>query len=150
MEFNKPWPWIRIVMALTGVGLMLATVPIFFPAEFMATCHRWLGLGDFPNQPITLYLARSTSLLYAIHGFILTYVAWHFSRNQRFAPVLGWLHVVTGAMLLGIDWSSGMPAYWTFLEGPGVAAMGLVMVWLANRHLGLNNLYGESDDARSS
>lgn len=122
---------VRILLGLIGIGLMVATLPIFFPAWLMADCHRWLGLGEFPNQPITLYLARSTSLLYAIHGFVMTYVAVTFQRNWHWAPVLGWIHLVAGLMMLGIDSAAPMPLYWIVGEGPGVAAMGAVLIWLS-------------------
>jgi len=63
---------------VVGVGLLLATVAVFLPVSQMAIMHRWLGLGEFPDAPITIYLARSTSLLYAMHGAVMFYVAWHF------------------------------------------------------------------------
>ena len=74
---------------------MSAIVPVFFPVALMATLHQWLGvggeLGEFPNAPITIYLARSTSLLYAMHGAVMFYVAWQFDRCQLLVPLLGCL-----------------------------------------------------------
>lgn len=124
---------LRATLGIIGVGLLLATFAIFLPVSMMAMTHRWLGLGEFPDASITIYLARSTSLLYAIHGFVLTYVAWHFDRYGSMAEVLGWIHVVCGAFMFGIDWNANMPLYWWIGEGPGVAAMGIVVVYLARR-----------------
>lgn len=123
---------LRSLLFITGLGLMVATIPIFFPANLMAYFHQLLGLGEFPDRPITLYLARSTSLLYAVHGFVMTYTAWNFTKMRPLVPVLGWLHVIVGLTMFGIDWTSGMPLYWTVGEGPGVAAMGAIIVWLSN------------------
>ena len=65
----------RGLIGVVGVGLMSAIIPVFFPVDLMATLHQWLGvwgeLGDFPDAPITIYLARSTSLLYALHGAVM-------------------------------------------------------------------------------
>ena len=112
---------------------MLATLAVFLPVELMATCHQWLGLGDFPDAPITIYLARSTSLLYAMHGVIMFYVAWHFDRCQLLVPLLGWLHVVLGVAMIGVDLKAGMPLYWTALEGLPIALTGGAILWLNGR-----------------
>ena len=116
---------------------MSAIVPVFFPVALMATLHQWLGvggeLGDFPNAPITIYLARSTSLLYAIHGAVMFYVALHFDRCQLLVPLLGWLHVVLGTCMIGVDLNAGMPYYWTAGEGLPIALTGGAILWLFGR-----------------
>jgi len=118
---------------VVGVGLLMAIVPVFFPVSLMATLHQWLGLGDFPDAPITIYLARSTSLLYAMHGAVMLYVAWHFDRCQTLVPLLGLLHVVLGATMLGVDLNAGMPLYWVAGEGLPIALTGGVILWLYSR-----------------
>ncbi len=112
---------------------MLATVAVFLPVSQMAIIHRWLGLGDFPDAPITIYLARSTSLLYALHGVVMFYVAWHFDRCQMLVPLLGFLHVVLGIAMLGVDLNAGMPLYWTAGEGLPIALTGGAILWLNRR-----------------
>jgi len=96
----------------------------------MASIHQWLGLGEFPDSPITVYLARSTSLLYAIHGALLVVVSFDLERYWPLAPVFGWLHVVIGLTMLGIDLTTPMPLYWIVGEGVPVALAGLLIVWL--------------------
>lgn len=118
------------LLGITGIGLLLATAPLFFPESLMASIHGYLGLGEFPSAPITLYLARSTSLLYAVHGVIILVTAIHINDLRRMVPILAGLHVVIGSCMLGIDLSSQMPMYWTVSEGPGVACMGILMYWL--------------------
>lgn len=128
--------WLRLLLAIIGIGLMLATVPIFFPASLMASIHGWLGLGEFPESPITMYLARSTSLLYAIHGSLMLFVSFDIKRYWPMVHLFGWLHVVIGLFMLGIDLVSPMPWYWTASEGVPIALAGLLIVWLwrsANR-----------------
>ena len=118
---------------MVGVGLILATVAVFFPVSLMATFHQWLGLGDFPEAPITIYLARSTSLLYAMHGAVMFYVALNWDRCEALVPLLGWLHVVLGMTMIGVDVNAGMPLYWTAGEGLPIALTGGAILWLYRR-----------------
>lgn len=122
--------WLRLLLAVIGCGLLVATIPIFFPVGWMAAIHRWLGLGEFPEAPITVYLARSTSLLYAIHGGLMLFVSFDLRRYWPLVPVFGWLHVAIGLVMLGIDLTTPMPWYWTSVEGVPIAIAGLVIVGL--------------------
>ena len=123
----------RALIGVVGVGLMLATIAVFLPVALMATLHQWLGLGDFPDAPITIYLARSTSLLYAMHGAVMFFVAWDFERCEPLVPLLGWLHVVLGIAMIGVDLNAGMPLYWTAGEGLPIALTGGAILWLNDR-----------------
>jgi len=125
-----PARWLRWILLITGCGLVVATIPLFFPVAVVASIHQWLGLGEFPDSPITVYLARSTSLLYAIHGALLVVVSFDLERYWPLAPVFGWLHVVIGLTMLGIDLTTPMPLYWIVGEGVPVALAGLLIVWL--------------------
>ena len=118
------------LLRITGCGLMIAALAVFLPAQTMADMHKWLGLGEFPDFPITLYLARSTSLLYAVHGLLMFYVSLDLKRYWPLVAVFGWLHVVLGLTMLGIDLTAGMPGYWTAGEGIPIALLGGVIVYL--------------------
>ena len=110
--------------------MLLAFPAMLLPAEWMAASHEWLGLGEFPRAPIVDYLARSTSGLYGFHGLLLLIVA---GDPQRYRPVVWYLaamNVAFGAMLLAVDLHAGMPRLWTYLEGPGVAALGVILAAL--------------------
>jgi hypothetical protein len=130
MTTNPSKKWLRILLAIIGCGLMVATVPVFFPVSLMAMIHGWLGLGQFPDAPITIYLARSTSLMYAIHGSLMLIVSFDLDRYWPLVPTFGWLHVVIGLTMFGIDLTTPMPWYWTAGEGIPVAIAGLVVVGL--------------------
>lgn len=132
-ELNWAGKFCRGLMGVVGVGLLSATIAAFFPVSLMATCHQWLGLGVFPDAPITIYLARSASLLYALHGAVMVHVAWHFRRCQPMVPLIGWLHVVLGISMLAVDVNAGMPGYWTAGEGAPIALTGACILWLFHR-----------------
>lgn len=118
------------LLFLTGVILLLAFVAVLITPSAMAAGHQWLGLGDFPNRPITIYLARSTSLLYGVHGVLMVYTALTMKQHWRFALLFGALHVVIGLTMLFTDITSGMPLYWIIGEGVPIASVGVVMIVL--------------------
>ena len=122
--------WLRWLLLAIGIMLMLAFLAIFFPVSLMAWCHEKLGLGPFPDQPIVIYLARSTSLMYAVHGFLTFLVALNYDRYFDLVPVFGWLHFGMGLVMLGTDLNAGMPLLWTAAEGGPIAAAGLLIVWM--------------------
>lgn len=119
------------LLRLGGATLLLATLFIAMPTAWMASNHRWLGLGEFPASPIVEYLTRSISGMYALHGGVLLVAS---VDVRRFAPLVIYLavaNVVFGGVMLAIDLHAGMPAWWTFGEGPPLAATGIVMLLLA-------------------
>lgn len=120
-------------MGLIGCGLMVATLAVFLPRSTMAMVHRWLGLGEFPDGPITIYLARSTSLLYAIHGGLMLFVSLDIKRYWPLVSVFGWLHVAIGIAMFWIDWTAPMPIYWIAGEGIPIALAGLLILWCWRR-----------------
>lgn len=128
---SNPFSILRILLGIIGAGLVVAAGAVFLPVEWMAAAHQWLGLGEFPDGPITVYLARSTSLLYAVHGFLMLYTAIHLRQYLGLAKVFGYLHVVMGLTMLGIDLTTPMPLYWTAIEGIPISLAGAALVWLA-------------------
>ena len=125
--------WLQRILVVLGIGLLVAIIPVFFPVSTMATIHGWLGLGEFPDNPITIYLARSTSALYAIHGAIILLTGIKINELELLVPILGWIHVVIGIVMLGIDLTTPMPWYWTAVEGVPISLGGVLVLWLWKR-----------------
>ena len=118
------------ILRIGGVMTMLAFPTALLPASTMAEVHAWLGLGSFPDQPITDYMARSLSLMYGFHGVLLLVIS---TDVRRYRKLLGWvaaLSVGLGLALLAVDLHAGMPASWTWSEGPPVFLTGFVMLYL--------------------
>ncbi len=133
VAMNKQERLLQILLRIGGVTMLTAFFAIFLPVRWMAATHEWLGLGEFPTSPLVDYLTRSASLLYAWHGGILLVIS---ADVRRYRPLLLYLGIATaigGLILLGIDLHAGMPAYWTLAEGPPVAVLGCLMVWLVSR-----------------
>ena len=65
-----PFPVFVLTTALRARGgvLCLATGAMLLPREAMAATNLWLGLEPLVETPLVLYLARSTSGLYALRA----------------------------------------------------------------------------------
>ena len=115
-------------------GIELCAIPfILVPMSWMAEVHAsLLGLGPMPQAPIVEYMARTLSLLYAVHGAVVFRVSFDLVRFRPFVGFLGALHTAVGLCIIGIDLAAGLPWWWVLGEGPGIAVGGL-LVLLLNR-----------------
>jgi hypothetical protein len=121
-------------LRLLGTIDCLALVVAFLPRSWIAGSHVALGLGDFPAEPVTGYLARSASLLYGLHGLVVLYVSQDVRRYARLIRFLAYVALVHGALLIWIDNVEGMPAWWTWSEGPLLAASGAFTLLILGPH----------------
>ncbi len=116
-----------------GVLLGSAVFAVFLPDSTMAAIHRQLALGEYPAAPLTSYLTRSVSALYAFHGGLLLALS---ADVRRFRPVLrfvAWATVALGLALTAIDFQAPMPRWWRLAEGPWVVLIGCLLIWLVGR-----------------
>lgn len=120
--------WTTWLLRLSSAVLCCAIVPVFLPLTTMDVIHRALGLGSIPDQPIFEYLARSISTLYFAHGVMVGVVSTDVRRYWPLVGALGGLNIFLGVALLVIDARVGLPWFWTWLEGPPIAALGVVLL----------------------
>ena len=125
--------WLSWMLIVIGVSAMLAVVPMVMPTAWMEAVNDRMGLGPFPRSTLTEYLTRSLSALYALVGAMMFYLGLHVRRYLQMIEFLGRLTAVFGVALTGIDFFVGMPANWTWGEGPPTVVIGLLFVWLARR-----------------
>ena len=122
------------LMRLDACVLLCAAPCALLPFEWMDAVHRdWLGLGPLPDAAVTRYMARSLSLMYALHGAVVLTVTVRWAEYRSLVPVLSYLHMALGAGLLLADRDAGLPWWWAAGEGPGVFAFGLVKLLLYRR-----------------
>jgi hypothetical protein len=126
-----------IILLRINAGVLLLAAPCaLVPFAWMDALHRdALGLGSLPDIPITRYMARSLSLVYAMHGAVILVVTLDWGRYKPLVPILALLHVGFGFAMLAVDLSSGLPWWWTAIEGPSLAGFGLLVfaVYLRTR-----------------
>lgn len=121
---------LRFELRLMGGCELLALPAAFFPGSTMAGIHDWLGLGAMPTDLLTVYLARTTSLLYAFHGAVLILLSSDLERYRPLIRFWGVLTVLLGVLLLSIDLLESVPVWWTAFEGPVLLLMGSQLVTL--------------------
>ena len=136
--------WLVYLLRFGAVLLGSAFFAMFLPNGWMAAIHRWLGLGEYPDAPLTSYLTRSLSAFYAFHGGLLLALS---TDVRRFRPVLlfvAWATVILGVALTLIDFHARMPSWWTLTEGPWVVLTGVLLIWLVSKTRSRDTPSGES------
>ena len=133
---------LTVLLRLMGTSSLTALLFVAAPHEWMTSIHAGLGLGPMPESPVVWYLARSTSAFYALLGGLFWVVSLDLKRHRKVLDYLGIVIPLLGATLFAIDFSEGLPAFWTYWEGPFVFAFGVAMFWL--------NRSGEMQDQQSS
>lgn len=124
---------LRVLLCISGLVQLLAIAPVFFPFAWMAAIHDWMDIGDLPDLPITAYLTRSLSMLYAAWGALYLLLAADVDRYLPLIRFLAWLKLLLAAGLLVLDYVAGMPWYWTGSEGPSLLVLYGLLIWLARR-----------------
>jgi hypothetical protein len=126
---SRPLPLI-FCLRLLGCSDLLALIAVIMPLEWMSRINELCGLEAFPDSRIIGYLTRTTSALYAVYGALMLFISCDVVRYRPLIGFMGIVAFVHGIVLLAIDICVGMPLFWTILEGPAFAAMGLVVLWL--------------------
>lgn len=121
------------LLRLGGVLTCSAFLTVWLPVDTMQSVHRDLGLGELTTSPVVEYMARSLSLLYGFHGVLLFVVASDVHRHLAIVRFLGWMNVLFGLAILAVDLHAGLPPWWSWVEGPPVTAVGVVLLLLARR-----------------
>jgi hypothetical protein len=120
-----------LLLRFVGVTALFALFAVFMPASWMATTHRWLGLGEMPTGPVVEYLARSLSASYAIMGVLCLVLAADLERYRPLVRCLGLAFALMSVVLLGVDLAAGMPRWWSASEGPRGLVFGALLFVLA-------------------
>lgn len=116
-----------VILRLSAVLLLLAFPMMLLPAEWMATTHRWLGLGEFPASPLVDYLTRSVSFLYGFHGGLLLLVAGDLRRHRGLLVYIIAMGFAFGVCIIAIDLHAGLPLHWILGEGPLILITAVIM-----------------------
>ena len=113
--------------------MSVAFLAVVMPTSAMVAIADWLGVGPLHRSPLTEYLTRSLSAMYGVLGVLHLYLAREVVRYLDVIIVIGWLTVVAGMIMTVVDFTAGMPALWSWSEGPPTVLSGLAFVWLARR-----------------
>jgi hypothetical protein len=130
---TDPLRTVAIVLRCMGALDCCALLAVCLPREWMQSLCVVLTGVAFPAVPVAWYLARSTSLLYALHGAMAVFISFDVPYYWRLIRFLALAAVAHGGLILAIDLSSGMPVWWSGIEGPCFAVTGLIMLGLMRR-----------------
>lgn len=125
---------LKLLLRAFGGMSVLALPFVFLPTKKMNVIHEQvLGMGALPNAPIVGYLARSTSMFYAMLGGLLILLSFDL---RRYRPALRYLlgtSVVFGALITCIDILERMPPMWAAIEGPLIVVLSVLMLVLLRK-----------------
>ena len=122
--------WLLIVL---GGMAATAVVPMVMPFAWMQSANDALGLAPLVDTPLAQYLTRSLSGVYALLGVATVYMGLDVRRYRQLIILIGCLTGLLGLALTVIDFAVGMPASWSWGEGPPTVLLAGLMIWLARR-----------------
>ena len=99
----------------------------------METSHAWLGLGEMPGGPIIMFMIRQASYVYGMHGVSLWVLASNVSRFRQLVLLNGVSFLLAGVVFLVIDYTAGMPLWWTLADASACASFGAIVLGLSRR-----------------
>ena len=127
-----------------AVMLLSAIVPIFFPYSVMNAIHEMLGLGELPYTPITEYLTRSLSLVYALHGAVCLVITFDMMKYLPLMRTIAGFHFLFGLFSTGIDLYSKLPTYWIIGEGPMISIFAVFVYFFTGQCIAESQVSNDS------
>ena len=122
------------VLRLTGATEILAFISVVMPRSWMAVSHSWLGLGEMPGGPLIMFMIRQASYAYGMHGVSLWLMATDVRRYQPLIVFNAISFLGAAVVFSVIDYTAGMPFWWTIVDAVGCAFFG-VAVLILNRSM---------------
>ena len=128
MDRRRLQSWL---LRLAGSVEILAFIAVVMPRSWMETAHAWLGLGDMPGGPLIMFMIRQASYTYGMHGISLWVIASNVERFRLLVLLNGIAFLVAGPVFFLIDYTSGMPLWWTLGATLSCAFFGAALLWLS-------------------
>ena len=122
------------VLRLTGATEILAFISVVMPRSWMEVSHSWLGLGEMPRGPLIMFMIRQASYAYGMHGVSLWLMATDVRRYQPLIVFNAISFLGAAVVFAVIDYTAGMPFWWTVVDAVGCASFG-VAVLILNRSM---------------
>ena len=119
------------LLRLAGVTEVLAFVAVMMPRSWMEVSHAWLGMGLMPEGPLIMFMIRQASYTYGMHGVSLWVLASDVVRFRKLVILNGIAYLLAGPIFFWIDYTTGMPWWWTLVDSAGCGFNGLAILLLA-------------------
>lgn len=124
-----------LLLRLAGTVEILAFFAVIMPRAWMEPSHAWLGLGEMPQGSLIMFMIRQASYAYGMHGISLWVLA---SDVTRFRPLLilnGISFLLAAPVFFLIDYTSGMPWFWTVGDTLSCAFFGAALLLLNRKEV---------------
>jgi hypothetical protein len=118
------------LLRLAGSVEILAFFAVVMPRSWMEVSHSWLGLGEMAGGPLIMFMIRQASFTYGMHGVSLWVLASDVVRFRKLVLLNGIAYLLAGPIFFLIDYSSGMPWYWTVMDSVGCGITGAAILLL--------------------
>ena len=122
----------KVLLRMAGAFEILAFFAVVMPRSWMEISHEWLGLGQMPHGAVLMFLIRQASYTYGMHGISLWVLALDVKRFRPLIILNGIAYLLAAPVFCAIDYSSGMPLWWTIGDCVGCGLLGAALLW-ANR-----------------
>ncbi len=119
----------KVVLRLAGAIEILAFIAVVMPRSWMEISHEWLGLGQMPHGPVLMFLIRQASFTYGMHGISLWVLALDVNRFRPLIILNGIAYLLAAPVFAAIDYTTGMPLWWTIGDAAGCGGLGVVLLW---------------------
>ena len=118
------------LLRITGSVEILAFFAVIMPRSWMEVSHTWLGMGEMPDGPLIMFMIRQASYTYGMHGISLWVLATDVVRLRKLVILNGVAFLLAGPIFFLIDYTSGMPWYWTVIDSLGCGFFGAALLLL--------------------
>ena len=143
MTTEKLQAW---VLRLAGAVEILAFFAVVMPRSWMEASHSWLGMGEMPDGPLIMFMIRQASYAYGMHGVSLWLLATDVKRYQPLIIFNAISFLIAGFLFAFIDYTTGMPLWWTISDALGCGFVGVALLLLDSRLKLSAKSPGESSD----
>jgi len=124
------------LLRAAGTIEILAFVAVIMPRAWMEGAHAWLGLGQMPVGPLLMFMIRQASYSYGMHGISLWLLAMDVERFRLLILFNGIAYLLAAPVFFLIDYTSGVPTWWTLGDTASCLFFGGGVLWLMRRASG--------------
>ena len=96
----------------------------------MEGAHAWLGLGQMPVSPLLMFMIGQASYTYGMHGISLWLLAMDVERFRLLIFFNGIAYLLAAPVFFLIDYTSGVPFWWTLSDTASCLFFGASVLWL--------------------
>lgn len=121
------------LLRIAGAVEILAFIAVVMPRSWMEISHAWIGLGEMPDGPLTMFMIRQASYTYGVHGLSLWLIASDVERFRPFVVFNGIAFLVAAPVFFLIDWIHGMPLWWALGDPISCGCLGLALLWFSRK-----------------